>query len=126
MQRATASDPDGYVTNVEFFANGADLGRGLPLATDPPSPIGIAYYLAWSDSPAGNYALTAVVTDNGGLSATSAPVKISVVNSPPPTNVPPAVRIDSPTNGATFLAPVDIPIFASAGASSGLAAIEFR
>ena len=126
---ARATDPDGMVTNVEFFANGADLGRGLPVVLDPPGVggvVGLVYFLNWPDVPANNYALTAVATDDGGVSTTSAPVKITVLPGPPPTNVPPVVRIISPANGSVFHAPINIPIYAFAGDSDGfVSSVEF-
>ena len=112
---AKAADPDGSVTNVEFFANGADLGRGLPVVLDPPGAngvTGLVYFFNWQNVPANNYSLTAVATDNAGLSTTSAPVKITVQL--PPTNRPPLVRITSPPNDAVFRAPVNVPLYAFA------------
>ena len=109
---AKASDPDGSVTNVEFFANGADVGRGLPVVLDPPGVngmTGLVYFFNWQNVPTNNYSLTAVATDNGGLSTTSAPVKITVLL--PPTNLPPVVRITSPPNNAVYRAPVNIPLY---------------
>ena len=109
---ARATDPDGMVTNVEFFAGATDLGRGLPVILDPPGVggvVGLVYFLNWPDVPTNNYSLTAVATDDGGVSTTSAPVKITVLPGPPPTNVPPAVRIISPANGSVFHAPINIP-----------------
>src|SRR4029077_423509 len=44
------------------------------VGTDSTAP----YTASWSNVPAGNYTLTAVATDNGGLSATSSPVGIAV------------------------------------------------
>jgi hypothetical protein len=55
------------------------------------------YSLTWSNVAAGTHALTAVATDNAGLSSTSAPVKITVL--PPPQ---PKVEITNPENGKTF------------------------
>jgi len=66
---ANATDPDGAVFKVEFFANGMKLGE------DTSMPFG----LAWSGGAAGNYSLTAVVTDDSGIIRTSAPVNISFV-----------------------------------------------
>src|ERR1035438_3981307 len=37
---ARASDPDGTVTNVEFFAGTTDLGQGRPAGFDPPGVNG--------------------------------------------------------------------------------------
>jgi hypothetical protein len=115
---ANANDPDGSVTNVEFFANGADLGRGLPLSTTVVEPPGMVvevdYCFNWQNVPTNHYTLTAVTTDNGGLLTTSAPVNITV-QSPPP-NQPPVVRITSPPNGAVFRAPINIPLLAYARA----------
>ncbi|HYT60969.1 MAG TPA: Ig-like domain-containing protein [Haliangiales bacterium] len=66
---ASASDTDGNVTNVQFFANSTAVGSAAA------SPFSVVA----GNLAAGNYALTAVATDNGGLSATSSPVNISVV-----------------------------------------------
>jgi hypothetical protein len=126
---ARATDPDGTVTNVEFFANGTDLGRGLPVVLDPPGVggvVGLVYFLNWPNVPTNNYVLTAVATDDGGVSTTSAQVNIAVLPGPPPTNVPPVVRIISPANGAVFFAPVNIPLFAYVNHSANeTASVEF-
>jgi hypothetical protein len=125
---AEASDPNGTVTNVEFFAGTNDLGASTPLVLDPPGVNGVTgpvYFIYWRNPSLGNYALTALATDDYGLSATSAPINITVLPSPPPTNQPPVVRIGPPTNDATFFAPVDVPIYATASASSGTASVEF-
>ena len=65
---ANASDSDGTVTQVEFFASGTSIG------VDTTSP----YSVAWSGVGAGNYTLTAVATDNDGATKTSSGVSISV------------------------------------------------
>jgi hypothetical protein len=128
---AQAADLDGRVTNVEFFANGMDLGTGMMLVLDPPGiggVVGPVYFLLWSNVPPTNYTLTAVATDNGGASTTSAAVNISVLQGPPPppTNVPPIVRITSPPNGAVFRAPVSIPLYAYAADWGGsVTSVEF-
>ena len=127
---ARAGDLDGRVTNVEFFANGADLGAGTMVVLDPPGVggvVGPVYLLTWSNTPPNNYTLTAVATDNGGASTTSATVNISVLQGPPPppTNAP-IVRITSPPNGAVFRAPVNIPLFAYAADWGGyVTSVEF-
>jgi Bacterial Ig domain/Calx-beta domain len=122
-----AADPDGSVTNVEFFANGADLGPGWTIVLDPPGMNGVTgllYYFDWQNVPTNEYALTAVATDNGGLSVTSAPIKIVVQL--PPTNFPPVVRITSPPNHAVYRAPVKIPLYAYAADFDGsVSAVEF-
>ena len=126
---ARAAAPDGSVTNVEFFAGTTDLGRGQPVILDPPGVngvTGLVYFLNWQNVPANTYSLTAVATDNGGTSTTSAPVKITVLPGPPPTNLPPVVRITSPPNGAVFRAPVNIPIYTYAADPDGfVTTVEF-
>jgi acid phosphatase type 7 len=67
---ASASDLDGTVAKVEFFANGSKLGEKLN------SP----YDLTWSNPAVGGYSLTAVVTDNLGGTNQSAPVIIAVTD----------------------------------------------
>jgi hypothetical protein len=52
------------------------------------------FFLMWTNAPVGTDTLTAVATDNGGLSTTSAPVNIAILPPlPPPTNKPPIVSI---------------------------------
>ncbi|HEY5911734.1 MAG TPA: PA14 domain-containing protein [Verrucomicrobiae bacterium] len=66
---ADAFDPDGSVARVDFYSGASKLGT---VTTGP-------YICVWSNALPGNYPLSAVATDNGGLSSTSAPVAISVV-----------------------------------------------
>jgi hypothetical protein len=67
--RADASDADGSVAKVEYFANDALIGT----ATAAP------YMVSWTNVPAGTYALTAVAYDNRGASTSSAAVTVTLV-----------------------------------------------
>jgi hypothetical protein len=125
---AKAVDPAGSVTNVEFFAGTNDLGQGGMVVLDPPGVGGVTgpvYLFNWLNPSPGDYPLTAVATDNGGASTTSAPVNISVLQGPP-TNLPPVVRMISPANGSVFHAPINLPLFAFATDPDGsVASVEF-
>lgn len=113
---AKATDPDGTITSVEFFADTNDLGPGSPIALDPPGVngvTGLVYVYNWQNVPVGDYPLTAVATDNGGASTVSPVVNITVLQGPP-TNLPPIVRMVSPANGSVFYAPINLPLFAFA------------
>jgi hypothetical protein len=59
--RATASDTDGTVTNVQFFQGAVSLGN----ATASP------YSVTVNSLAAGDYTFSAIATDNGGLTATN-------------------------------------------------------
>lgn len=118
---ARASDPDGTVSNIEFFAGSMDLGPGQPVSV---TSQGTLFYLTWSNVPPNAYSLTAVATDNGGASTVSAAVGISVLGSG--SNAPSVVSITSPTNGAVFHAPVNIPLYAQASDPDGTVSnVEF-
>ncbi|HWV99888.1 MAG TPA: Ig-like domain-containing protein [Candidatus Acidoferrum sp.] len=121
---ANAYDIDGFVATVEFFAGTNSLGvrTNNPMAANPLNP----FCLVWSNAPAGAYALTAVATDDGGASTTSEAVNITVVPGPPPTNLPPVVSLVAPTNGSTFLTPVNIPLIAVGSDPDGfVTSVEF-
>ena len=66
--KAEASDADGSVVKVEFYADGVKIGedRGRPFSYN------------WTSVPAGSYRLTAKATDNDGAQATSAAVNVNV------------------------------------------------
>jgi hypothetical protein len=88
------------VTNVEFFAGANDLGPGHhltrrgPLGTDYILLLPDQYGLVWSNAPVGTNVLTAVATDSRGLTATSAPVNVTILPAPPPlTNLPDVISI---------------------------------
>ncbi|HWQ90727.1 MAG TPA: lamin tail domain-containing protein, partial [Clostridia bacterium] len=66
--QAAATDPDGSVTKMEFFANGISLGE----LTNAP------YSLHWTNPPTGLHTLTAVARDNSGNFGFSTPVTITV------------------------------------------------
>jgi len=115
---ATARTTQGYtVSKVEFFRSGATL-----IGTDITAP----YSFNWNGVPVGTYTITAVATavkkNKPNQTATSAPVNITV-NAP---NVPPTVSMTSPANNATFTAPANITLTATAADSDGtIAKVEF-
>ena len=102
---ALASDEDGSVASVTFYANGA------PIGVDSASP----FELSWSPVAAGDYTVTAVAMDNKGATTTSAGVPVTVAKP----NVPPAVSLTSPGAGSSFLAPATIPLSALASDEDG-------
>ena len=63
---ATASDFDGTVNKVEFFADGDSIGQ------DANSP----YSATWTPTTPGRYQLTAEATDNDGTTGTTLPVEV--------------------------------------------------
>jgi YD repeat-containing protein len=108
---ATASDPDGSVTKVEFFQGGTKLGE------DTTAP----YNFTWGNAPAGSYTLTTVATDNAGAAGTSLPVNVTV--NP---NSAPQIGITTPSSGAVFIAPASITISATASDADGsVTKVEF-
>ena len=71
---ANASDTDGTIARVDFYAGGTFAG------TDTTAP----YSVTWTPAATGLYGITAVAYDNGGATAASAAVTLSVVALPVP------------------------------------------
>jgi uncharacterized repeat protein (TIGR02059 family) len=65
---ATASDPDGTISKVEFFHEAIKLGE----STSSP------YSYTWNSVASGSYTLTAIATDNLSATTTSATVSVNV------------------------------------------------
>ena len=87
---ATATDSDGTIAKVEFFNGATKLGEDL---TSP-------YTFGWtrSNAESGTFSITAVATDNSGVTATSAAVSITVNAN---TNQAPSITQTAPANNAT-------------------------
>jgi plastocyanin len=80
--RASATDADGSVTNVQF------LRDGIPIATSTVAP----YSLTLSNVAPGYYNLRALATDNSALVTTSALVTVRVA-------APPVLQLTNSPNG---------------------------
>jgi hypothetical protein len=138
---ATASDSNGWVTSVQFLANGSSLGivSNYPFGAFPLQPLVIReshgsvlpmpqgarakrFQFVWTNVPPGLYTLTAVATDNAGLQTTSAAVGVQVT-----TNLPaPNVRMINPADGARFPDQAPINLYAAAGETNGVVdTVEF-
>lgn len=88
---ASAYDPYGRIERVEFFEGDRSIG-----VAQNPTNITSVYYpysLKWSNVPVGEYKITAVATDNSGVSTKSEPIVIKVV--PPITNTLPIVTVEA-------------------------------
>ena len=101
---ANANDSDGSVTNVAFFDGSTFLGgtNSIP-------------YSVTASFANGSHTLTAVVTDNGGLSTTSTVVNVTVNAA----NVQPSVTITNPADNAIFGNTDTVTVQASASDSDG-------
>jgi len=138
---ANASDSNGWVTSIEFFANGAEIGivTNNPFWGAPFFPLTFheshgsmapvfpgwrdsRYQFVWANVPPGTYSLTAVATDNAGLQTTSDAVAVSVTTTLPT----PQVRIVNPGNRAEFSDLSAINLLAAAGEMGGtVKTVEF-
>lgn len=109
---AAATDPEGRMSAVDFYVNGALLTR------DTTAP----YAASWTASGAGTYALTAVAYDADGGSSTSSAVSVTLRGA----NAAPTVSLTSPAASLTATAPATIALAATASdPESQLARVEF-
>lgn len=102
---ATASDPEGRVSRVEFYANGNALG------SDTSAPYG----MTWSNVAAGSYAVTARVFDADGGQGQSASVSVTVTSP----NSAPTVALTSPSLGQSFAVGTNVTLAANASDPEG-------
>ncbi|MBS0632886.1 MAG: PD40 domain-containing protein [Verrucomicrobia bacterium] len=107
----TASDPDGTIAQVEFFANGVSLG-----APDTTAP----YSFVWTPRVAGTYSVTAVATDNLGLTATSSTTTVTVAGGNAPTGLSVIVPAQIAVNTQA-----SITATATAFAGGSIASVQF-
>jgi regulation of enolase protein 1 (concanavalin A-like superfamily) len=96
---ATASDSDGSIASVAFYAN------STLLATDAAAP----YQFTFTPTVLGSYALKAVARDNAGVTAESSIKTLTVL-----ANLPPVVSLTSPLDDSTYTAPAQIAFAATA------------
>src|SRR5690606_17545124 len=84
----SASDSDGDIEKVEFYAGSTKLGE------DNTSP----YTFEWVDAPVGDNRITAKATDDKGAISTSGAVRVLVMADE---NTTPTVSLSSPANNST-------------------------
>ncbi len=108
---ANASDADGNVTQVQFFANGTLVGT---VATAP-------FIASWTPTVAGAYNLTATATDNTGNTTTTAALAVTVTAVSAP-----VITISNPTTGASFNVGTAIPVNATVtGGNGAITQVQF-
>jgi hypothetical protein len=79
-----ARDPDGYIPQVRFFADGRKIGEvNVQFFVEPPPGQLQQFTFVWNDAPVGKHALTAQAVDNSGGVGTSAAVLIEIGSSEP-------------------------------------------
>jgi hypothetical protein len=86
---ADAEDTDGVVSRVDFFEGTSWLGGKKLIGSVNGSSSSNLISITWSNVLSGRYTITARATDDGGKTAVSAPIKITVseTNSLPVVNV---------------------------------------
>jgi hypothetical protein len=108
---ATATDSDGTVPKVEFYADATRLGQ---VTTSP-------YTMLWTIPTSGTYQLTATATDNQGAMTVSAPVWIAAtVPASPPAS---ALRIVPARTTFALYWPTSVTSLSPLGASSVMAPV---
>ncbi len=108
---AVATDADGTVTKVEYYAGDTLLGT----VNSPP------FAFSLNGLQVGTHQLTAAATDNRGARTVSTPIIVTVHPATDPT-----VAITSPLNGTRIAVPAQITIQANAADSDGsITNVEF-
>lgn len=109
---AMATDTDGVIERVDFFLNSVYIG------SDQTAP----FKIVWSGIP-GIFTITAKAYDNKNVFTSSVPITVTVYTPP---NVPPAVHITSPAEGASFILGNPVSISANAADTNDIiTAVEF-
>lgn len=110
---ANASDADGTIARVEFYANTTKVGEAL---TAP-------YTFNWIGGITGTYTLSARAVDNFGATADSNTVQLEITN---PDNAVPTVAYTIPSAGSDYAVGAAIALAATGTDSDGvIAKIEF-
>ena len=110
--QATASDSDGSISKVDFYAGTKFIGTA---ATSP-------YNTSWANVDVGNYSVIAVAIDNNGSATASTPATISVTVP----NGLPSVSITSPLPNSIFAVGSNLTITADASDANGsVTQVEF-
>ena len=109
---AQASDPDGWIRNINFFCNGVYIGSGGSTSSTPPSnapaPGSVTTCsVVWSNVVGGRFVLSASAYDNLNLMVTSMPVTVVVTQNPAVAvvrvNAADAYAAEPGTDTATFV-----------------------
>lgn len=100
---ATASDPDGSVSYVQYKAVKGSNETYIGSYATPP------YTVTWQNPPVGTYDVIATAIDNNNTPGQSAPIQITVSDNPPPT-----VVLTAPTESTPLRAPATISFAANA------------
>lgn len=112
---AEATDSDGTIAKVEFYAGNGTTNTGILIGTATAAP----YSVDWSNVPAGSYSLTAKATDNHGAATTSAAVAVT-------SNQAPTVTLTGPADGTQITSPNSFILTAEAADADGsIAKVEF-
>lgn len=113
---ATATD-NGAVTAVQLQLDGTNFS---PMIASTP------YATTWDTTTVtdGAHRLTAVAWDAAGNQGTSAPVTVTVQNSPVPDSIPPAATWTTPADSATVSG--SITVSADATDDVGIARVQFQ
>ena len=108
---AVASDSDGSVAKVEFFADGVKIGEDT---TEP-------YEAVWSSPSFAAHVLTAVATDDQGATTASAEIPIVVYDA----IGTPVAKITAPPDGHVVEGPTNMVVTATANATNRVASVQF-
>ncbi len=108
-----SASADSGVSKVTFFVNGMNIGE------DTKTP----FTMTWSSTDLGTFDLTAIVTDNLGVTGESSLVAINITEAPPE-SVKPRIRINSPAAGARVNT-ADVIIKGTASDNLGVAAVLY-
>jgi hypothetical protein len=117
VSASPTASPGASVSKVAFFvtpSGGAQSQIGADVVTPP-------YTVAWTPPSAGNFSLTAVVTDSTNQTATSTAVAVAVANSQP------TVALTAPGVGSVLTVGSNVSLAATATAGSGatIAQVQF-
>jgi uncharacterized repeat protein (TIGR02059 family) len=114
---ASASDPDGTISKVEFYNGQTKLGE---VASAP-------YSFTWKNVPEGTYLISAAATDNQNARTVSSSVNVVVEKAAPVVNQLPVVAIKNPNKGRKFKTGETIVLEAEASDPDGsISKIEFK